>query len=260
MAFAVASITTVPDAADARGLKRLKAPFRLLQFTGAPMKWGGAQLGRSASVTWRLAAEAERFTGARNCRAVTPIENALAPSAIDRATFYRELLAAMDMWQRVAGITFRRAENGERADLVIGAQARPRGRAYTNVSAHRMLPVSAPNKAVAKRVDRLQEAVICLNPRQPWKVGFDGDLEVYDLRHTLAHELGHVIGLDHSGPRGAVMAFRYDEKHRELSPGDVAGAQRLYGLPRTLVAGGAGEPKSLTLPAGIVRTGRALKP
>ena len=41
-----------------------------------------------------------------------------------------------------------------------------------------------------KRIARSQ---ICLNPRQRWKIGFDGNLTVYDITHTLAHEIGHAI-------------------------------------------------------------------
>ena len=245
------------NVADARNVgKHAPKAFRLLKFTGAPMKWGATRLGASAVVTWRVAEAEERFAGARNCRAVQAIDAALEPSAIERAAFDRELARAMRMWEDVAGIRFREARNGERPDLVIGAQARSRGRAYTNVSAGRMIPVGDK-----RRIDRLQQAIICLNPEQPWKVGFDGNLKVYDLRHTLAHELGHVIGLDHTGPRGAVMAFRYDEKHPGLSAGDIQGAQRLYGLPAFLRADADEQPVSpgLTLPSGIVRSARALR-
>ena len=203
--------------------------YRLLRFTGAPMKWGAGRLGSSATVTWRLASKPRAFEGARNCGAVTPIEDALEASEISREAFEGEMRKAMRMWEDVAGVSFRRARQGERADLVVGAQLNPRGRAFTNVSATRMVEVAGRS-----RVDRLDQAVICLNPNRPWKVGFDGDLKVYDLRHTLAHEIGHVIGLDHVGASGAVMAFRYDERHVGLTRGDVVGAQRIYGLPAFL--------------------------
>ena len=206
-----------------------RKPYRLLAFTGAPMKWGRPRLGASAVVTWRLARGTERFERARNCRSIEPIETALAPSGIERAAFLGELHAAMDAWQRVAGIRFRRTDDGE-ADLVIGAQSRPRGKAFTNVRADRT------PKPQQVRVDRLAGSLICLNPTHPWKIGFDGNLKSYDLRHTLLHELGHVIGLDHTGASGSVMAFRYDEKHDGLTVGDVAGARKLYGLPRRVVA------------------------
>jgi hypothetical protein len=83
-------------------------------------------------------------------------------------------------------------------------------------------------------VKPITQALVCLNPMRPWKVGFDGDLKTYDMRYTLAHEIGHAIGLDHRGRDHGVMGFAYQEK--VASPGeihladtDVAAAVRLYG-------------------------------
>src|SRR5262249_33151728 len=72
-------------------------------------------------------------------------------------------------------------------------------------------------------------ARICLNPAKRWKIGFDGDLTVYDLRYTLAHEIGHAIGLDHPVSAGQIMGYRYEEHFRSLQPGDTHGATLLYG-------------------------------
>jgi hypothetical protein len=63
----------------------------------------------------------------------------------------------------------------------------------------------------------------------PWKVGFDGNLDVYDLRYTLEHEIGHAIGLDHPSPSGQLMSYRYDEGQSGLQSGDIKGAALLYG-------------------------------
>lgn len=56
-----------------------------------------------------------------------------------------------------------------------------------------------------------------------------GRLSHYDLRYALAHEIGHTIGLDHPGPSGQLMSFRYEERFHGLQPGNVAGLAALYG-------------------------------
>jgi hypothetical protein len=78
-------------------------------------------------------------------------------------------------------------------------------------------------------VKPITQALVCLNPAKPWKVGFDGDLKTYDVRYTLAHEIGHAIGLDHPEPGGQLMSARYGEQFRTLQDGDVRGAIQLYG-------------------------------
>ena len=135
---------------------------------------------------------------------------------------------------------FRETRDTAAAGILIGAQARPLGRAFTNVA----LKQGTGEKKVIGR------SLICLNPKQPWKVGFDGRLGVYDLRYTIAHEIGHAIGLDHPSAAGQLMSYRYDEKQTGLQPGDIQGAVLLYG-PRastrrfaTTGAGAGGVPSS----------------
>jgi hypothetical protein len=95
------------------------------------------------------------------------------------------------------------------------------GRAYANV-------VYQPG--ADDDVKLIDQALVCLNPEQRWKVGFDGNIEVYDIRYTLIHEIGHAIGLDHPGPSGQVMSFSYDEAYLGLQAGDFRGVQLLYGV------------------------------
>ena len=117
---------------------------------------------------------------------------------------------------------FRETSDTASAGILIGAQAQPLGRAFTNVA----LKQGTGRKPCKKVIGR---SLICLNPKQPWKVGFDGRLGVYDLRYTIAHEIGHAIGLDHPSAAGQLMSYRYDEKQTGLQPGDIKGAVLLYG-------------------------------
>jgi hypothetical protein len=194
--------------------------FRLLDLENQSVKWQSPRWGESAELTYAFATQATATEGARNCAKMLPPKTAYEPSRISPTAFRREVAASFRMWEAVANITFRQTDDEQAANILIGAQGEPMGRAFTNVA---LTPASADGRKVIAR------SLICLNPRQPWKIGFDGDLDVYDLRYTIAHEVGHAIGLDHPSAAGQLMSYRYDERQPGLQPGDIEGAALLYG-------------------------------
>ncbi len=127
------------------------------------------------------------------------------------------------MWEAAADIVFREAPEGAPSDILIGAQIDPEGWAFADV----FYDVTSP-----EAIKPISKSLVCLNPLRRWKVGFDGDLKSYDIRYTVAHEIGHAIGLDHPQGGGQIMGYRYEERFRSLQPGDVRGAILLYGRPR----------------------------
>lgn len=225
----------LPTAAQAEG-------FRLIKLDGGYLKWGESKLGAGAVVTYSLVRGHAMFAGARNCRAMVEPQDLLAASNIRVRQLKSELAAAARAWEAVANIRFRYVDDPENAQLLIGAQARPRGRAFANVEFERptkpvlqgLITLISESDAKAFRLRRLplyrlKRALVCLNPAQKWKIGFDGDLTRYDLRYTLMHEIGHAIGLNHAGRRGSLMSFKYNETSRDLRVGDIAGVRLLYG-------------------------------
>lgn len=228
-------------AADKAGI------YRIIELKGGKVKWGGPMLGTGAAVTYAFVTEPTAFSEARNCRAIEPMDVLLARSGVSQSLYEAEAAKAFDAWSAVANIEFHRVSDADAADILIGAQAKPVGRAFTNVSYTRH---------TASAVRPLDKSLICLNPDQLWKVGFDGDLNVYDLRYTLTHEIGHAIGLDHPGTTDQVMSFRYLERYDTLRPGDISGAVALYGKRQTLTVEVA-DVLPISIPQAIDVSGRA---
>jgi hypothetical protein len=197
--------------------------YRALILDGHQLKWGAPALGAGAVVTYAIAGKSMDFVGARNCQGIAPPDAILAATGLDRPRFEGELAAAFAAWQAAANISFRETD-AVSADIIIGAETQPLGRAFTNVVYDEASKAGGPRQ--------LRQSVICLNPEERWKVGFDGDLTRYDLRYTLMHEIGHAIGLDHPPGRNAVMDFAYRERFSTLQPGDIAGIVGIYGPPK----------------------------
>jgi hypothetical protein len=226
----------------------------LLRVEGRSFRWNKADDAGAAVVTYALlggtysSARHETFLSAENCGrmvsfgAITSVSEGLSVTAAEV-----ELRAAFTAWESVTNISFVAIDDPERADIVVGASSQPGGRAFANLSVGN----SPGSPIIAKALGRLDQspdatqkailprngseyaaidkALICLNPGVKWKVGFTGNLDVYDLRYTFTHEIGHAIGLDHPGSSGSIMGYRYDQRFDKLQVSDIAAAQRLYG-------------------------------
>lgn len=193
--------------------------YRLLRLDGHLVKWGRPALGAGATVTYAFVAGPMHFADARNCRDLVPLDSLLAASGISAVDFRRETRAALTSWEAVSGIGFRWSADPSAADILIGAQARPRRWAFADVSY---------SPSGAGEVRRIERSLICLNPEKPWKIGLGGDPDIYGLRYVLTHEAGHAIGLDHAGSHGQLMSFRYQAELGGLQAGDASGAAALY--------------------------------
>lgn len=220
------------------------ADQRFLVLEGSWVKWGEPEWGMGATVTYAFASAPVKSPTARNCATLMPFGELTRQTGLPGPQARDEALAAFAAWSRITGLTFVETSQADRADIVIGAQGNPSGRAFTNIELENgpVAPAPAAERALAANMNAepqptapnvvrsIRKALICFNPLQKWKIGFDGDLKVYDLRYTLMHEIGHAIGLDHPGAAGALMGFRYDEKQQGPTLSDREAAQRLYGV------------------------------
>ena len=52
-----------------------------------------------------------------------------------------------------------------------------------------------------------------------------------DFYPVALHEIGHILGLNHSPDQKAIMFHMYKENNNHLTIDDIRGIQRLYGKP-----------------------------
>jgi hypothetical protein len=246
-ALAALSAAAVLSAIPASSSERTLQAYRHIQLDGHRVKWGAPEAGTGAVVTYATLDRSIRFPAARNCGTMAPMTSILADNRVAAAVFEAELRAAFDLWSAVADIRFVPAGSADTADILIGAQAEPRGRAFTNIEFDRSGPPGA--------FRTLTQSTVCFSPAERWKIGFDGNLEIYDLRYTLLHEIGHAIGLDHPAIDSQLMDFRYSERFRTPQGGDVLGAMALYGPSRGVAAASRDEEAQRVVQVRAVRTG-----
>ncbi len=200
------------------GTESHAAGFRLLKIDGVNLKWGLPEFRSGASMTYGFADADHAYPDAINCRSLAPMAR-LEPAYGDAARLDSIAAAAFAMWSAAADVRFRRAEPGERPDILIGAQGEPTRIAYTNVW-------HGPGTGIAP----LTRATICFNPEVVWSTDpATAAADSIDLATVLAHEIGHAIGLDHPGARGELMGYSNQGSFEHLMPGDIAGAIALYG-------------------------------
>lgn len=151
------------------------------------------------------------------------------------AGWQTEIANAFAAWSAVADIQFMEVADGGGA-FNVGAVGHIRIGGENlggpgGTLAHGFYP---PNNGVTAAGD------IHFDTGDTWKIGFGGP--GFDIFFVALHEIGHAIGLDHTGVPNSVMNPSYTETLNGLQPDDIAGAQFIYGP--AVVAAAVPEPSS----------------
>ncbi|HEX8457245.1 MAG TPA: matrixin family metalloprotease [Pyrinomonadaceae bacterium] len=147
---------------------------------------------------------------------------------------------SLQRWEQAAGVRFvtnwtpeqsaSTGPSGDRVNLITVADTPENSSFFTGAL------IGYTKLFFDRRTGEIGEADIIINSRQ--KFSTDGSPGTYDLESTLTHEVGHLLGLDHSAMPGAVMregqaindhTGRSHLPGRELGEDDRAGARSIYG-------------------------------
>lgn len=189
----------------------------------SPGKWGSPTMGTGATVTYSFMADGTSCAGECST-SITSLDTLFNSLGISDADWMGAVLAAFAAWSAVADITFVEvADLGEAFNAATQLSGDIRLGAHTfdgpgGTLAHGYFP---PVNGASAAGD------IHFDIAETWKVGFGGP--GFDIFQVMAHEIGHAIGLDHTGVPNSLMNPFYTEAFLGLQADDIAGAQFIYG-------------------------------
>lgn len=193
------------------------ASYGFVVGTTSPGKWGSPVLGTGATVTWSLMATGVDLTAEAGGLSNTAL------SAFMPVGFETELVNAFDAWSAVADITFVQvADLGEAFNAAqLSGDIRLGGHFFdgaNGVLAHGFFPPVNGDSAAGD---------IHFDIGDTWDAGLVGP--GFSIFQVASHEIGHAIGLDHTGVAASLMNPSYTEAYFGPQADDIAGAQFLYG-------------------------------
>ena len=186
-----------------------------------PGKWGPPTDGTGATVTWSLTP-----TGS-SCASELDFGVCTITSLADfmPAGFLTQIQNAFTAWSAVANINFVQiADDGAAFDAATSSgDIRLGGHVFdgqSRILAHGYFP---PDNGLSAAGD------IHFDIAEVWKIGFGGPGFEFDIFQIAAHEIGHAIGLSHTGVPNSLLNPFYTEAFSGPQADDIAGAVFLYG-------------------------------
>lgn len=185
--------------------------------TGA--KWGEAAVGTAGGVvTWSLARGAGQFLD---------YDAFIGANSV----FANLIRKAFGAWESVANISFREVSDGPATDIRL---------AWTDMDG----PYNTLGRATWQfsnrrdGLDEMRRAEIQFDQGENWNVDNRLEWNEVDFYATAAHEIGHAIGLGHSGASDSLMHATQKRDNLDLKADDISGIRAIYGPPEAPVSRG----------------------
>ena len=221
----------------------LAAPMAASAFVVGPTtpgKWGPAAFGTGATVTYSYMPTGTSCAAGEFAGCTITALGPLVGGGVSVVDWHTAIAAAFASWSAVSDLTFVLVADDGAAfnaattsgDMRFGAHAFDG--AFGTV-AHGFFP---PANGLSAAGD------MHFDIADTWKIGFGGP--GFDIFQVAAHEIGHAIGLDHTGVPGSLMNPFYTEAFAGPQADDIAGAVFIYGRAAAPPAG-VPEPMSLAL-------------
>lgn len=154
---------------------------------------------------------------------------------------------SLDSWEKIANVRFELSTVEKQSVNTTGKSGDGVNLITIAPTSENLLLFNGGSEQIAARTQTfyngkgfITEADIVLNPYQQFSV--EGAIDTFDLESTLTHEIGHLLGLEHSPVPGATM-FEHQGKNgtyglanfapRSLSEIDISGIRDLYGAGNT---------------------------
>ncbi|KAJ6877760.1 hypothetical protein NC651_030494 [Populus alba x Populus x berolinensis] len=126
---------------------------------------------------------------------------------------------AFKKWSDVSQLTFQEASDGASANIVITFYSGDHGDGS---------PFDGPGKTLAHAFSP-EDGRLHFDAEEKWSA--NPAMDQFDLESVAVHEIGHLLGLDHSSDSNAVMysGIPPGTKKRDLAQDDIDGINALYG-------------------------------